>query len=168
MQKYTEALIQHIERFVPHGKRAAHDLYGCRGIWFPIQTDAWGRATPEARGHAVWIGAAPWLAQHMWWHWEYGRDLEFLRERAYPFLKEVTAFFEDYFIEDGDGILIVPSQSPENRFVGTGPDAPVSLCVSSAMDIELAKECITHTLLAAQILDIDVSVELPLRSERNK
>ena len=101
----TEALFQHIERFMPHARKAARDLYGCRGVWFPIQTDAWGRATPESYGWAVWIGAAPWLAQHLWWRWEYGQDVAFLRDRAYPFFKEVAAFYEDYLLADAQGVL---------------------------------------------------------------
>lgn len=155
MTKYAEALLQHIERFVPHAKKAASDLYGCNGIWFPIQTDAWGRSTPESHGWAVWIGAAAWLAQHVWWHYEYGRDLHFLRDRAYPFLKEVAVFYESYLIEDKNGVLqIVPSQSPENRFEGGG-DLPVTLCVSAAMDIELVWDVLTHAIKAAEILGID-------------
>ncbi|MBT3271900.1 MAG: hypothetical protein HN368_02000, partial [Spirochaetales bacterium] len=156
MEAYTEALFQHIERFVPHARKAAADLYDCRGVWFPIQSDAWGRATPEAFGWAVWIGAAAWLAQHMWWHWEYGRDKSFLIERAYPFIKEVAAFYEDYLIEDENETLqIVPSQSPENRFVETGSEFPVSLCVSASMDIELTWDLLTHAVQASEILEID-------------
>lgn len=152
----VEPLLAHIERFVPHGRSAASDLYGCRGVWFPIQTDAWGRATPESFGWAVWIGAAPWLAQHVWWRWEYGRDRGFLAERAYPFLKEVAAFYEDYLIEDSDGTLqIVPSQSPENRFTASGPDFPVSIGVSASMDVELATEALSHAIEAAHILGVD-------------
>jgi len=155
MQAYVEALLRHIERFVPHARRAARDLYGCEGVYFSIQTDPWGRSTPESRGWAVWIGAAPWLAQHMWWHYEYGRDLTFLRERCYPFLKEVAAFLASYAIEDDAGTLqFVPSQSPENRFVGGG-DFPVTLCVSAAMDVELAWDVLTHAVRAAETLDVD-------------
>ena len=47
-----QALFQHLERFVHHARKAARDLYGCRGVYFPIQTDAWGRATPESFGWA--------------------------------------------------------------------------------------------------------------------
>jgi alpha-L-fucosidase 2 len=155
LQEYTEALFAHMERFVPHGRKAAKDLYGCRGIYLPLQTDAWGRSTPESFGWAVWIGAAPWLAQHMWWHYEYGLDLEFLRERAYPFIKEVAAFYEDYLIEDEEEALqIVPSQSPENRFVGSG-ELPVSLGVSAAMDVELAMDLLSHAVKASELLGVD-------------
>jgi len=154
MQKYAEALLQHIERFVPHAKKAAKDLYGCRGVWYPIQTDAWGRSTPESWGWATWIGAAPWLAQHMWWHYEYGLDKDFLLNRAYPFLKEVAAFYEDYLVEDdAGGLQIVPSQSPENRFVGGG--RAVTLCVSATMDVQLAWDTLTHAIRASEILGVD-------------
>ena len=79
MPECAEALIKYIERFVPHAKKAAYDLYGCRGIWLPHSTDAWGRSTPEAYGWAVWVGAAPWIAQHFWNHYEYSGDMDFLK-----------------------------------------------------------------------------------------
>jgi alpha-L-fucosidase 2 len=152
----TEQLFTHIERFVPHARKAAHDLYGCEGVWFPIQTDVWGRSTPESFGWAVWIGAAAWLAQHMWWHYEYEQDIEFLRERAYPFFKEVAAFYASYLIKDKQGTLqFVPSQSPENRFVGGHPDLPVTLGVSATMDVELAWDLLTHAIRASELLGVD-------------
>ncbi len=155
LQYATEALFKYLERFVPHGRKAAMDIYGCAGIWLPFQTDAWSRATPEAFGWAVWIGAAAWFSQHFWWHFEYGQDVGFLKNRAYPFFKEVTAFYESYLIEDKDGTLqIVPSQSPENKFTLAG-ELPVSLCVSSAMDIILAQNAIEYSLRSAKILDVD-------------
>ncbi|MFO7534581.1 MAG: glycoside hydrolase family 95 protein [Kiritimatiellia bacterium] len=148
----TEALFRHIERFVPHGRKAARDLYGCDGVWFPLQSDAWGRSTPEGYGWAVWIGAAAWLAQHLWWHYEYGQDLEFLRRRAYPFLKEVAAFYESYLISDKTGTLqAVPSQSPENRHVGGGK-IPVTLGVSATMDILLIRDLLGHAIRASELL----------------
>ena len=150
-----EALFQHIERYAPHARKAAWDLYGCQGVYYPIQADAWGRSTPEAYGWAVWIGAAAWLAQHFWLRYEYSLDLNFLRSRAYPFLKEVAAFYESYLTPDANGTLqIAPSQSPENRFVGGG-DLPVSLCVSAAMDVELAQDALTHAQRAAELLGVD-------------
>ncbi len=150
----TGPLFDHIERFVPHARVAARTLYGCAGVWFPIQTDPWGRATPESRGWDVWIGAAAWLAQHMWWRYEWGRDEQFLRERAYPFLKEVAAFYQTYLVRDPQGRLVpVPSQSPENRSVG-GTE-PVSLCVAATMDLQLIWDALTHAIRASEILGVD-------------
>ncbi len=151
----AEALFRFIERLTPHAQRAARDIYGCRGVWFPIQTDPWGPCTPESYGWAVWIGAASWLAQHLWWHYEYGLDLGFLRERAYPFFKEVAAFYEDYLVADEAGVLqAVPSQSPENRIAGGG-DLPVTLCVSATMDVVLARDALTYAVSASEALGVD-------------
>ncbi len=150
----AEPLFDHIERFVPHGRVAARLLYGCRGVYFPIQTDPWGRATPEARGWDVWTGAAAWLAQHLWWHYEYSGDKNFLRRRAYPFMKEVAAFYETYLVRDPKGRLVtVPSQSPENFFVGG--TKPVSLCVGATMDFELIHDVLTHAIKSSEILGVD-------------
>ncbi len=155
MPECAEALIQYVERFVPHARQAAMDLYGCRGVWFPLQTDAWGRATPESYGWSVWIGAAPWIARHLWQHYEYGGDRDYLRSRAYPFFREVALFYEDYLVADPDGTLqIMPSQSPENRFAGTGM-WPVSIGISAAMDVQLAYDAFGYAIRSAEILGVD-------------
>jgi alpha-L-fucosidase 2 len=147
-------LFDHVERFMPHGREVARKLYGCEGIYLPIQTDPRGRATPEAHGWDVWTGAAAWLAQHFWWRYEYSGDVAFLRERTYPLLKEVAAFYRTYLVRDPEGRLVpVPSQSPENRFVG-GTD-PVSLCVGATMDLELISDALTHAIWASEILGVD-------------
>jgi len=150
----TEPLFAQIERWAPHGRVVAKQLYNCEGVYFPIATDPWGPCTPEAYGYDVWIGAAAWLAQHMWWHYEYSLDERFLRERAYPFFKEVAAFYQDYLVRDPQGRLVpVPSQSPENKFVGG--TQPVSLCVAATMDLELIHDLLTHAIHASEILGID-------------
>ena len=155
LEEYTEALIKYLEKMIPYGRDAAKKLFGCNGIWLPLSSDVWGCATPETYGWSVWVGVAAWLAQHMWWHYEYGQDLEFLEERAYPFIKEVAAFYEDFLIKDENGIYqVVPSQSPENRFVGGG-DFPVTICVSSSIDIQLIMDLLSHAIRAAKILKVD-------------
>ncbi len=146
--------LAHVERFVPHARESARKLYGCEGVLFPIQTDIWGRATPEAKGWAVWIGAAAWLAQHFWWRYEYTLDRDFLARRCYPLLKDVAAFYETYLVRDKNGYLVpVPSQSPENYFVGG--TQPVSLCVAATMDLELIHDALTHAIRAGEILGVD-------------
>lgn len=158
--EYTEALMVYLEKMVPHGREAAKLLFGCEGIWFPLSSDAWGLATPETYGWSVWVGVAAWLSQHMWWHYEYGQDLEFLRLRAYPFMKEVAKFYESFLVKDKEGIYqIMPSQSPENRFVGGG-EMPVTICVSSTVDITLTMELLSHTIRAAKILNVDVDKQV--------
>jgi alpha-L-fucosidase 2 len=155
LSECSEPLFDHCERFVPHARKVAKDLYNCRGVVFPLQTDAWGRATPESRGWDVWTGAAAWLAQHYWWRFEYSLDREFLRSRAYPFFKEVASFYEDYLVRDPrSGKLVpVPSQSPENEFVGG--TKPVSLCIAATMDIELIHDLLSHAIESSRVLNVD-------------
>jgi len=156
MPESADALLKYCESFVPHAQKAAQDLYGCRGIYLPLSSDAWGRATPEQLGWGVWIGAAPWLAQHFWWHYIYSMDKTFLKERAYPFFKEVARFYEDYLVEDKNGVMqIMPSQSPENTFVGTGSVFEVSIGASSAMDVQLAYDLLGYAIKSAEILETD-------------
>jgi len=155
MAETTEALFGFMERLVESGRKAARILYGCRGIVFPLQTDAWSVATPESHGWGVWTGTAPWLAQHMWWRYEYGGDVEFLRNRAYPFIKECALFYQDYLQKDEDGVYqISPSQSPENPLAGYGR-YPVTLCRSTTVDRNLAWFTFTTAVKAARILGVD-------------
>jgi len=100
------------------------------------------------------------LAQHYWWHYEFSGDEEFLRSRAYPFIKGVAQFYEDYLIPDPRpdsrfyGMLVpVPSYSPENFFVGG--IQPVSLCIGATSDLQLIYDVLTHAITASEILGSD-------------
>lgn len=155
-----DPLFDYCERLAEKGKQAAKDFYGCRGLYIPIVSDAWAECCKTQDGWSEWTGAAPWLAQHFWWRYEYTGDKEFLKKRAYPFFKQVAAFYEDYLVEDPrsdskwKGRLVpVPSYSPENRFVG-GVD-PVSLCIGATMDLELIHDLFTHLLKASELLNED-------------
>lgn len=156
MPECVDALIAYCERFIPHGRKAARDLYGCRGIYIPLSSDAWARSTVEHLGWGVWIGAAPWLAQHFWWHYIYSVDRDFLKDHAYPFFKEVALFYEDYLVKDENGIYqIMPSQSPENKFKGTGTLFDVSIGISASMDVQLAYDLLGYAITSAEILGVD-------------
>ena len=158
MPECSDALLKYLERFYESGREAAKKIYGCRGIFLPIQGDAWGISTPEAFGWAVWIGAAPWLAQNFFNRYIYSGDINYLKNRGYRFLKEVAEFYEDYLICDESGTLqIMPSQSPENTFEEACGYfyLPVGICVSSAMDVQLAYDALGYAAQAAKILNVD-------------
>ena len=152
----AEALLKYLERFHESGRKAAERLYGCRGIWLPLMSDAWAAATPESFGWAVWIGAAPWFCRHFWDRYAYSGDIEYLRDRGYRFIRAVAEFYEDYLTEDACGVYqIMPSQSPENAFKEAGGFLPVGICVSSAMDIQLAYDALGFAVKSAEVLGID-------------
>jgi len=155
LSECVEPVFDFFDGLTPEAKKAARDLYGARGIYIPITTDIWAKCTPEAPGWDVWTGAAAWLAQHYWWHYEYTGDEDFLRDRCYPFMRQIALFYEDYLVrEPSSGYLVtVPSQSPENTFVGGV--TPVSLCIAATMDVELIHDVFSHLLAASEILGID-------------
>jgi len=155
MPECAESLVRYVKSFMRSGREAARRLYGCRGVYLPLNSDAWGISTPEAFGWAVWIGAAAWMAQHLWWRYRYSGDKNYLKDTAYEYFKAVAEFYEDYLVEDENGVMqIMPSQSPENKFAGTG-HFPVSIGVSAAMDVQLAYDAFRYAIQSAEILGVD-------------
>ena len=153
-------LFDYVDSLVPAAREAATDIYGCRGVLIPITCDAWGKCLKTEGGFSEWTAAAGWLAQHYWWHYEYTGDEEFLRTRAYPFFKEIALFYRDYLVRDPrpesphmGRLVTVPSQSPENSFVGGC--GPVSLCIGATMDFEIIHDLFTHLMEASRILGED-------------
>ncbi len=154
-EDFTLPMINYLMCLLENGKKAAKNHYGCRGTLFPLSDDAWGESLPVSGEYGIWIGGAPWMAQHLWWHYTYSGDKEYLKTKAYPFFKAVAQFYEDYLIKDENGTYqIIPSQSPENSYAGV-TDFDVSLCISSAMDVQLAYDALGYAIDSAAILGLD-------------
>jgi alpha-L-fucosidase 2 len=66
-------------------------------------------------GYWKWNGpGSAWYAQHLWEHYAFGRDKEYLRNVAYPIMKEICQFWEDHLKRRPDGTLVTPDGwSPE-------------------------------------------------------
>lgn len=149
----TAPLFNYLEAMTPGAREAAANYYCCRGIHMGTG-DRWQLYRYLAAGWDIWPSGGAWLAQHFWWHWEHSLDIDFLREHAYPFLKENAKFFEDFLVQDSQGRLVTnPSQSPENTFKG-GP-APVTYCVAPTMDLVFAREIFTRCIAASKLLETD-------------
>lgn len=153
-------LVDFIERFVPSARQAARDLYGAEGVLMPHATDVWGLATPEAPVCDVWQGAASWLAQHLWSHWEFTEDRDFLARHAYPYLKECAAFWVSFLTPEARAdhpltgrLVSVPSNSPENSYWWEGHKLRYG--IGATMDLLLAREVIGNCLAASNVLDVD-------------
>ncbi len=151
-----EIMLDFILSMEAKGREAAKKLYGCRGIYLSLTTDVSGSVTPESFGYGAWLGAAPWYCAHLMQHYEYTLDLDYLKNKAYPFMKGTAEFFEDYLVDVNGMLEIMPSQSPENSFKEAGPDKEfVSICISSAMDVELVTELLEICIRASEILGAD-------------
>ena len=139
------------------GRKTAKDVYGCRGFVAHHTTDAWWWTSPIGNvGYGMWPTGAAWCCQHLWEHYAFGGDREFLSERAYPIMKEAAEFFLDYLVEDPrTGEMVSgPSISPENRF--RTPDGKTSnLTMGPAMDQQIIYDLFTNCIEASKILAIE-------------
>jgi alpha-L-fucosidase 2 len=154
LSELSQPLFDWAEARVPQGQRLAQNLFGSRGIFFVPVGDSTGIGNADNLLYS-WPSAAGWLAQQFWRHWEYTGDRAFLDRRAFPFLKEVASFYEDYLVKDAGGkYLIVPSLSPENPVKGH-PAWTRFTTVSSTIDLEIAREVLTHSILASETLKVD-------------
>jgi alpha-L-fucosidase 2 len=151
------------------GRRVARNLYGARGFVIHHNTDLWGHAVPIDGVHAgLWPMGAAWLSLHLWDHYDFTRNREFLARRAYPVMKEAAEFFLDYMIDDGKGHLITgPSLSPENQY--TAPDgAAVKLCMGPAMDTQITHALFSRLIEASRLLGVDADFRKRLASARDR
>ena len=108
-----------MERMYEHGKETARTMYGCRGIVAHHNTNIWGDTAPQDQWipGTYWVMGFAWLSTHIWQHYEYTLDKDFLRQYFYIML-ESAKFFLDFLIEDEEGYLLTcPSVSPENTYV---------------------------------------------------
>src|SRR6185312_57308 len=149
------------------GTRIAKTYYNARGLVAHHNTDIWGDAGPiDTLGGGIWAMGDAWLVTHFWDHYLYTGDTTFLRNRAYPRLKEVATFLLDYLVESPQGtadaghLTTGPSCSPENAY--RLPDGKSAhLCMGPTMDIAITRAIFAQTTEAAKLLHLDE----PLRAQ---
>jgi alpha-L-fucosidase 2 len=145
------------ERVLERGKITARKQYGIeRGAVIHHTTDLW--ATPWMRAARAywgsWIHGGGWLAQHFWEHYRFTGDDAFLRERAYPFLKEIASFYLDWLVLDESSGLWVstPETSPENSYYSSNGSA-AAVSYGSAMGHQIIREVFENYLEATKVLN---------------
>lgn len=111
-----------------NGKQTAEVSYGQKGWVGELVSNAWGFAAPYwASPIAPCPTGGVWILTHMWEHYAFTRDREFLEKECYPLLEGAVEFFEGYVFEDENGFLTCgPSISPENTFVKDGKKYQIS------------------------------------------
>ena len=138
------------------GSETARKYFNARGFLVNHNTDIWGDSIPVDHVQAgIWPMGAAWISLHLFSHYAYTLDAAFLRDRAYPRLKEIAEFFLDYLVPGPDGSLLSgPSQSPENKY--RLPDgSAASLCMSPAMDTEIIRAVFDRVSRSSKILGVD-------------
>ncbi len=163
------ALFDLIGRMREHGRSIARRMYGCRGFMAHHNTDLYGDCAPQDNWipATIWTMGAAWLCTHLWMHYSYTQDLEFLKW-AYPVMAEAALFFVD-FLEEKDGYLVTnPSLSPENVYILPSGEQGCC-CMGATMDLEILRELFTGCKKAAEILgDAVDEAEIPDVSDMRK
>lgn len=147
------------------GSVTARKYFNARGFVVNHNTDLWGDSIPVDHVQAgIWPMGAAWIALHLYTHYAYCLDRTFLRERAYPRLKEIAEFFLDCLVAGPDGTLLSgPSQSPENKYrLADGTTA--SLCMSPAMDTEIIRAVFDRVARASEVLGGDEELRTQAQS----
>ena len=105
-----------IAALVPAGRRAAQAMFGARGWLVHDETNPFGFTGVHDWATAFWYPeAGAWLVRHLYEHYLFTQDRQFLRDRCYPLLRETAEFWLDALVTAPDGRLLVsPSYSPEH------------------------------------------------------
>ncbi len=149
-------LTNYVKDLSVHGEKTAMKAYGSPGWTAHTVANVWGYTAP---GQGVTWGLFPtagaWIASHLWDHYLYTRDTDYLKNEAYPVLKSSAVFLLDYMVESpDDGFLMTgPSISPENSFKLGGVEYALSMMPTC--DRVLVYEIFNSCIESSKILDID-------------
>lgn len=147
-----QPLFDHLERMRIHGRKVAREMYGCRGFVAHHNTDIYADCAPQdnCMSSTFWVMGAAWLSTHLWTHYAYTKDQDFLL-KAYPIMAEAALFFLDYMEEKNGYLVTNPSSSPENTYIMPNGESGC-VCIGSAMDMEILRDLFTECCEAAKIL----------------
>ncbi|MEI7835539.1 MAG: glycoside hydrolase family 95 protein [Planctomycetota bacterium] len=138
------------------GAKTAQTYYGCGGWVAHHNIDLWRGAAPvDAPRYGMWPVGGAWLCQHLWEHYAFTGDREFLAKH-YPILKGSAQFLLELLVEHPRlGWLVTPfSMSPEHRFLDAN-GAKVPLSPAPTMDVAILRELFPHCIAAAELLGVD-------------
>jgi len=168
-------LIDLVEELAPNGRATARTNYGCGGWTAHHNTDIWRQTGPVGDWGwgmpkwANWPMGGAWLAQHVWEHYAFSGDEEYLRHRGYPLIRGAAEFCLDWLVEDDQGLLVTaPSTSPENDFIIDEEGNTCSVSTASTMDMAITWDVFTNCIEAGEILDVDADFRATLRAARDR
>ena len=151
LTEMNEPLFKLIREIYEQGKQTAREMYGAEGWVLHHNTDQWRITGPVDRAQTgLWPVGAAWLCRHLWEHYLYTQDKDFLRQ-YYPIMLDAARFFTQTLQKHPTkGWLVVcPGESPEHG----GKGRPTPLDAGVTMDNQIVTELYTNVLAAAKILD---------------
>ncbi len=149
------------------GRKTARDLYGCRGFTAHHTTDAGHFTSAFGRLiYGLWPMGAAWASTHIWEHYLFTGDRQFLETYGYEVMREAALFLSDFLVENPlSGKLVTgPSNSPENRFSSPNGDT-ASISMGPAMDLQIVWHVFTGFIAASELLDLDPEFRATLKGQ---
>jgi alpha-L-fucosidase 2 len=150
------------------GAVTASESYGLPGWAVHHNVDLWRHSNASGEGvasptYSNWAMAGPWLCAHLFEHYIFTGDREFLRTKAWPLMKGAAEFCLAWLFEDPEGHLTTcPSESTENNFIA--PDGkPATTSAGCTMDVALIRELFTNCIAASKDLCVDSSFAAKLQ-----
>jgi len=162
-----EPLFDLIDSLREPGRRTAKVHYGARGWVVHTISNVWGFSSPgEDPSWGQFAAAGAWLCQHLWEHYAFGGDRDFLAW-AYPIMKESAEFYLDSLVEEKKhGWLVTsPSNSPENTY-RTSDGQVARVCMGPSMDAQIIWDLFTHCIEASKALGTDEEFRTKLEKTR--
>lgn len=161
LSEMHQPLLSFIKNLSVTGAITAKTFYGCNGWVACHNSDIWAMSNPVGNfgnGDPVWANwnmGGTWLSTHLWEHYSFTKDLDFLRKEGYPLMKGAAQFCLEWLVEDKNGKLITsPSTSPENKYV-TDKGYNGATLYGGTADLAMIRECFTQTIAASLILETD-------------
>jgi alpha-L-fucosidase 2 len=161
-------MLRFIQTIVEPGRKTAKSYFDAPGWMMAYTTNAWGWTAPGPAGPwgPFFLGGA-WICQHLWEHYAFTRDRDYLQS-VYPVLKEACEAFLHVLVEDENGHLVTsPSTSPENSFRTDDGQAGWA-CAGTAVEREILWELFNNTAMAARALSLDEEFCRQLDTARDK
>ena len=159
-----QPLFDFIKLLQKTGAKTAKNLYNAGGFTVHHNSDIWGHSNPvgeNGKGTAVyafWPMAAGWLSAHVFDHYLFTLNKDFLSNTAWPILRDAARFYLDVLIEDADGTLIfAPSTSPENTFVHNSAVAAVSK--TATMTTAIIRETLSNLVHCCKVLGLSDDIK---------
>ena len=154
LSELHEPLFNLINEISETGKQSASEMYGARGWNIHHNTDIWRiSGVVDGAFYGFWPMGGAWLSQHLWYHYIYTGDEEFLKKN-YNVLKGVSLFYKDVLQKEPEHnwLVVCPSMSPENSH-----QPKISIAGGTTMDNQLVHDVFKNVINASEILDMDTS-----------
>jgi alpha-L-fucosidase 2 len=152
------------------GALTAQSLYGARGWVLHHNTDLWRIAGPvDGNGPGMWPSGGGWFSEHLWNHYLFSGDREYLRS-IYPVMKGAAEFFFDVMVDEPTHhwLVVCPSVSPENTPKARPNNGDSRLDYGVTMDNEILFELFTNVAAAAATLNTDAEFQQKLIAARDR